>query len=147
MMTIDEFKRLEDAYRISKPSIFRLASPDPPASAEQISSVETAIKCLLPESYRQFLASCGGGDYALFLVFSANPDSEYYLPRRLEELRPLIGGGLLPFHDDEAGGLYVLRINHNVAAEAVYYLDWETQELSGPEYESVIDAVANRAFS
>ena len=146
-MTIDEFKQLEDACRVRKPSIFRLAFPDPPASNDQIAQVEAAINCRLPESYRQFLSLRGGGDYPLLSVFSANPDSDHYLPRRREEFRSQVGDNLLPIHDDQAGGLYVLRIAGDFAADEVYYFDWETRELSAPRYDSILDLIADQVFS
>lgn len=147
MLTIDEFKRREAACRLTKPNLFRLAQPDPPASVSQIEALERAIGCRLPQSYKQFLAATGGGDYPFVNVFSADPDSAYYLPVRAKELQSLIEMNLLPFHDDQAGGFYVLKITAGAASEAVYYWDWETRELSNQKYESVLDFVADRVFT
>ena len=146
MLTIEEFKRQEEACQALKPGRFRLARPDPPASVNQINTVEEAIGIRLPDSYRQFLSSAGGGDYPLLSIFSANPESAFYLPRRLADLQSVIGANLLPVHDDQAGGLRVLKVSRGEASESVYYWDWETRELSGPRYESVLDMVADCSF-
>lgn len=147
MLTISEFKEREAACRATRPAIFRLAAPDPPASDQQIAAVEAAIKCRLPKSYKAFLRVAGGGDYPLFSVFSANPGSEYYLPQQVAKLKSLVEDGLLPIHDDQAGGLYVLKIVAGEVLEEVHYWDWETRELSKKAYDSVLDLVVDKAFS
>ena len=59
----------------------------------------------------------------------------------------MVGDGLIPIHDDQAGGLYVLRVVENAAMDAVYYLDWETKELSAQKYDSILDAIADEVFA
>lgn len=147
MLTIEQFKQQEAACRARNPGIFRLSMPDPLASDDQIDAVEAAIECRLPRSYREFLAAHGGGDYATFTVFSANPDSEFYLPAQVAKLQSLMAGNLLPVHDDNAGGLYVLNIVDGTAAETVQYWDWETRELSDQKFDSILDLIAEQVFS
>lgn len=147
MLTIDQFLEREAACRLVKPGLFRLASPDPPASREQIESVERIIRCQLPPAYRNFLMVRGGGDYPGFDVFSANPGSDLYLPTRIAELGKLVGPDLLPIHDDRAGGLYVLKVIEGSAGDALYYWDWETRELSNVKYDSLLDAIVDLVFS
>jgi hypothetical protein len=141
-MMIDEFIEFENSVRVAKPGIFRLAKPDQPASDKEIEDVEALLGCRLPMSYRQFLNKFGGGDYPLMNVFSAYPNSEWYLVRRVEALRELCPTNLLPVHDDQAGGLLVLKIVDGQALEPVYYFDWETGKLSDIVYANVFSAVA-----
>lgn len=141
-MMIDEFIEFESAVRLVKPAIFRLAKPDQPASDRDIENAEAILGCRLPPSYRQFLKKCGGGDYPLMSVFSAHPNSDWYLVKRVESLRELCPANLLPVHDDQAGGFLVLKIVDGQALEPVYYFDWETGKLSDVVHANVLSAVA-----
>lgn len=142
-MTIDEFIDFEKSIRVARPSIFRLASPDPPASEEDIARAEAVLGCRLPDSYRQFLKRFGGGEYPLMNVFSVCPDSPWYIVKRVEKDRDLFHRNLLPVHDDQAGGFLVLRVVDGRALEPVYYLEWETSVLSNVLHTSVLSAVAS----
>lgn len=146
-MTIEEFLQREAEWRRTKPSLFRLATPDPPATDTEIAVAEGLIGCKLPSAYRQFLQAAGGGDYLLFTVFSVSRDSAWYLPRQVMQARPNVPDNLLPVHDDQAGGYYVLQIVDGRAEDPVFYFDWETGTLSEKKYESVLDAVADNAIA
>lgn len=146
-MTIDEFLKREAEWRRTKQSLFRLSTPDPPATEDEIVAAEAAIGCSLPTLYRQFLLAVGGGDYLLFTVFSANRTSDWYLPRMVMQARSVVPKDLLPVHDDQAGGYFVLRIVDGAAEEPVHYFDWETGALSEKKYDSVLDAIADNAIN
>jgi hypothetical protein len=141
-MTIDEFLLIERAVRVSRPGLFRLAKPDPCASDVELAHVEQELGCKLPGSYRQFMLRCGGGDYPLTSIFSAYRGSSWYIVQKRRELDALLPTALLPMHDDNAGGLFVLKIEDGCALEPVYYYDWESKELSGARHANILEFVA-----
>jgi SMI1-KNR4 cell-wall len=144
-MKLDDFRLLDREARRGKPKIFMLAAPDPPATEEALAELEKAIGLALPPSYRGFLGEFGGGDYGLVTVFSADPESEWYLAAQLDEARAYLPAGLLPFSDDGAGGMYVLRVSDGRAEEPVMY--WhEDGGLVPTRFGDVLDFVARYAF-
>ncbi len=99
----------------------------------------------LSKSYRSFLAEFGGGMFGFTNVFSVNPASEYYLPARKEEASIYLPNNLLPFSDDSAGGLYVLKVMDGSAEESVCY--WNNDGgLVSTAFANIFDFVARYAY-
>lgn len=144
-MTIEELRRLDARYRQEKPNLFRLSTPDKPASEEQLTEMERAIGVRLPQSYRAFLREFGGGNYGLETFFSADPNSEWYLPLKHGEASRYLPEGLLAFSDDGAGGYYVFQVLSGQAQEAVCYWNQDGGE-SPTEFKDVIEFVARYAY-
>ncbi len=86
-MNIDEFRAIDQEARLSKPKLFSLATPDALASVEALDNLQRAIGVILPISYRGFLNEFGGGNFGLVTVFSADPNSEWFLPNKYDEAR------------------------------------------------------------
>lgn len=144
-MTLDEFRAVDREARRAKPKLFSLAPPDTPASEQALDNLERAIGVALPISYRAFLKEFGGGDFGLTTVFSADPNSEWYLEKKYNHFRKGLAEHVLPFSDDFAGGLYVLKIVHGLALEPVYY--WNTDGgLVSTEFSNMFEFVARYAF-
>jgi hypothetical protein len=144
-MTIDEFRGIDADYRKKRPGLFQLSTSDPPASEDQIAMVETELGLELADKYRIFLQEFGGGEYGLTTVFSANPDSEWYLPNRQAEASSYLPEGLLPFSDDFAGGLYVLKTGEGKAEDPVFYWN-QDGGLVPTDFRDVLEFVARHAY-
>jgi SMI1-KNR4 cell-wall len=143
-MTLEELKEIDTRYRQEKPTLFGL-SPDKPASERQLEEVERAIGVRLPSSCRAFLNEFGGGSFGLAVIFSADPDGEWYLPKEESKSRRYLPKGLLPFSDDFAGGNYVFKVVAGVAQEAVFY--WNTDGGESPtEFKDIMEFVARYAY-
>jgi hypothetical protein len=144
-MILNDFRKAHQRYQIEKPKLFLLAEPDPPATAEQLSSVEREIGVKLPSEYRGFLSEFGGGTFGFTNIFSLNPDSEYYLPSRREEASSYLPSDLLPFSDDFSGGLYVFKVKDREAQKSVYY--WNSDGgLVETKFADVFEFVARYAY-
>jgi hypothetical protein len=144
-MNIESFRDLASKYRSERPGLFALASPDRPASLEQIEQVEQLLGLSLPNSYRAFLQEYGGGEFGYLTLFSADPDSEWYLPKKTNEAKTYLPESLLPIADDFAGGFYAFVRRGAAVDEHVYY--WNPDGGETPtEFRSVLDFIGRYAF-
>ena len=144
-MTIDELKVIDARFRQRKPKAVELSASDKPASEEQLEEVERVIGVRLPRSYHAFLREFGGGSFGLATIFSADRNSEWYLPNKQMEAGQWLPEGLLAFSDDFAGGNYVFKVVGGEAHESVFY--WNTDGGASPtEFKDVIEFVARHAY-
>lgn len=145
MMSIEEFRELHARMTAEKPKLFHLIAPDAPASEKRLGEVEHAIRAALPISYKQFLAEFGGGSFGLVNVCSADPEGDFYLPRKQEEARSYLPSGLIAVSDDFAGGLYVLKVKEGDAEEPLWY--WNIDGgLRQTEFANVLEFIARYAY-
>ncbi|MBU1360163.1 MAG: SMI1/KNR4 family protein [Gammaproteobacteria bacterium] len=144
-MKIDEFREIDQRARRSKPKLFLLASPDSQASEEALADLQRVIGVQLPVSYRVFLNEFGGGNFGLTTVFSADPNSEWYLSARLDEVRKYLPSHVLPFSDDFAGGLYVFEVVDGQALEPVFYWN-EDGGLVPTKFANILEFIARYAY-
>lgn len=144
-MKIDEFRVIDQEARRAKPKLFLLASPDSPASEEELDDLQRVVDVRLPMSYRAFLKEFGGGNFGLTTVFSADPKSEWYLGARLDEARAYLPSNVLPFADDFAGGLYVFEVAAGQAMEPVLYWN-EDGGLVSTKFANALEFVARYAY-
>ncbi|KQS95140.1 MULTISPECIES: SMI1/KNR4 family protein [unclassified Rhizobium] len=144
-MTMEEFNKIHEHYKLQKPSLFGPATSDRPATEVQLKRVEDEIGLRLPASYRAFLQIYGGGYFGFTNIFSADPDSEFYLPLKQSEASPFLPAGLLAISDDEAGGLYVMKVDDGIVTETILY--WNTDGgLIRTEFDGILQFIARCAY-
>jgi hypothetical protein len=144
-MTVEELRQIDARYRREKPKLFQLSTSDQPASEEQLTQVERALGVQLPKGYRAFLREFGGGDFGLETFFSADANSEWYLPQKQSEASRYLPEGLLAFSDDGAGGYYVFKVLNGQAQNEVFYWNQDGGE-SATEFKDVMEFVARYAY-
>jgi len=145
-MTIEDFRKIDNQGRESDPDLFSLSESDQCASPEDLRLVEKLIGIQLPDQYRDFLQEFGGGTYGLATVFSAVPESEWYLPDKVSESQGYLPCGLIPFSDDFAGGNYVLKPqNESQLGSHVYYWN-QDGGLVETEFCDVLEFIARYAY-
>lgn len=144
-MTLEELRQLDARYRLEKPKLFQLSTPDHPASEEQLAEIERAIGIRLPQSYRSFLQEFGGGNFGLVILFSADANSEWYLPLKQSEASQYLPDGVLAFSDDFAGGNYVFKVLNGQAQDVVFYWNQDGGE-SPTDFGNVFEFVARYAY-
>jgi hypothetical protein len=143
-MTLEEFCTTESEARRSKPKLFLTGVPDRKASESDLGTVENSLAVRLPESYRSFLTVFGGGRFGFVTIFSADQESEWYLPR--QQAAAGLPDGLVPFSDDFAGGLYVFRCAAGNRGDTVFY--WTHEDgISRTEFPDIFSFLARYAFS
>ena len=144
-MTLNELKKIHDLYKKEKPRLFLLVSPDQAATAQQLETVEGELGMRLPAKLREFLMEFGGGIFGFTNVFSADPNSEFYLPARSSEAAKYLPPDLLAFSDDFAGGYYLFKVTAGQAGESVFY--WNADGgITETEFDDVLEFVARYAY-
>lgn len=144
-MNTTEFTNLDRRCRTEDSSLFELSSPSTPAEDSDIISLEANLGVCLPSEYSWFLRNYGGGEFGLLTVFSASPDSEWYLGSKVEEASKFIPEGFLPISDDFAGGYYGFLISDSVALSKIHY--WNSDGgLVETEFDTVLDFIARFAY-
>ena len=144
-MIIEDLKQIDSRYRKEKPLMFEAITSDRKASIEQLEAVERAIGVRLPPSYRAFLSEFGGGAFGFVVIFSADPDSEWYLPNKQRQASRYLPSGLLALSDDFAGGNYVFKVPNGQAQEAVFYWNQDGGE-SPTKFKDILEFVARNAY-
>lgn len=144
-MNLDEFTRLHDRYKEEQPRLFSTLMPDRPATPEQLDLVEGALRLKLPKRYREFLALFGGGYCGFVTVFSADPASDFYLPRKVREAAQYLPDELLPFSDDSAGGYYAFRVSNGQPRDRVSYWNYDGGIVE-TEFNDMLDFIARYAY-
>ena len=110
-MNIEALKQIDKRYRIEKPRLFEIDYPDGQASDEQLEDVERSLGVRLPPSYRTFLREFGGGTYGFIVIFSADPQSEWYLPNKQMKASRYLPKDLLAFSDDFAAEIMPSKLS------------------------------------
>ncbi|MCW1916970.1 SMI1/KNR4 family protein [Luteolibacter sp. GHJ8] len=145
-MTLEQFQQRHRTGVVEKPKLFALIPADPPASIQQIAETESQLGVQLPAKYQQFLSAFGGGSFGLINIFSACSDSDFYLPMRREESRNYLPDDLVPFSDDGAGGLYVMKVSGQALGDAVFYWN-QDGGLDTTEFEDILEFIARYAYA
>lgn len=145
IMGLTEFRQIFNQKVVEKPKLFELISPDRPATESHISDVEHKLGIKLPSSYRLFLKEFGGGSFGLVNVFSADPESEYFLVLRNTQAHALLPNHLVAFSDDYNGGWYSFATSEGAAGDSIFY--WNVDGgLQGTRFANVFEYVASFAF-
>jgi hypothetical protein len=145
-MNIQEFRQLDARYREEKPNLFRLSRPDRPATEGEILDVERRLGVKLPDKFKAFLMEFGGGDFALEVIYSATPGSQFYLPAKADFAHQVLPGSFVPISDDGAGGYYVLEVRDGLASEEVHYFDSDSGEVQPTEYKDTLAFITRYAY-
>lgn len=145
-MNIDEFRQLDLVCRLNKPSLFAMSASDNVATDAQIGKVEKILNLSLPISYKEFLKNYGGGNYCLLTIYSADPQSNWYLPLQYAKASHYLPKDILPISDDFCGGHYVYTIANGIASDRLYY--WNTDGGTiRTEYITLYDFIVQEGYS
>jgi hypothetical protein len=123
-MTKDEFKQRLVEARQERPKVFEAAVSDAPASDRQIESLERLLGFSLEDSHREFLQKFGGGEFGFGVLFSADPESEWYVYTQLKQ-SGLDASSFVPVSDNFAGDAYGFRVERGRCKKPVVVWDHE----------------------
>lgn len=146
MMTIKEFTQINSRLRGERPKLFLLTPSDRLASDADLERVEQALGFALPVDYAEFLKKFGGGSFGLVNVFSADPGSEFYLPKKQAEASSYLPSGLLAVSDDYAGGNYVLKLTDDRVLAPVFYWN-QDGGLVPTSFSNILEFIARYAYN
>lgn len=111
-MNFEDFKQIVDKMKKEKPIWFGLDS-DSLVDDNQIKEIEDYFQLELPIEYKQFLKTYGGGYFAFLVIFSGDPNSNWYIIRQNEELNLVTKYNFLAISDNEVGDFYGFKVNNN----------------------------------
>lgn len=144
-MELSDFKKLDLLKRLEKKEMFNATPPDDIAEDSDISVLEEKIGVKLSEKYKQFLVNFGGGSYGLVVIFSADKNSEWYLPAQLEKSKSYLPENCLPISDDFSGGFFCQLLENSCALEEIYYWNFDGGFLK-TEYPDIFTFVGEAAY-
>lgn len=94
------------------------ANMEGPVDAQTVELLERGLAVKLPEQFCAFLTNYGCGYVGKINLFSARPESEWYLPLRNARTLP---ASFLAISEDEAGGFYGFsRVGPECGPEVLY---------------------------
>ena len=117
-MDFNDFEQLVQDLQKRRPMWF-VGDAEGPASDEQLAVAEKLLGVTLPNEYKQFVQCYGGGYFAMTNVFSANPESEWFIVARQKDFQ--LGDGFVAVTDDETGGAYGFVVEKGKCSERVFY--------------------------
>lgn len=122
-MVFHEFFETVEKARRQRPVLFGLPSDSIP-SEEAIAETEKVLQLPLPEQYKTFLKTYGGGCFGFTLVYSCDPDSRHCLTKNVtaEWIR---AHAFLPVVDLETGDLGGFPVENGVCGDTVGIYDHE----------------------
>lgn len=138
----DRFTQLSELIlriRAEHPGWFRLRG-EGLATPEQIVDCEVALGCVLPTSYRRFVAEVGSGDFAFTSIYSPNPASDVWIGS-MNQLPWVQRPSFVAFADNGSGDYYGWRIQDRVAVDEVVLLDHNTGDLRSCDLVDFVDFV------
>ena len=137
-MTIEEFEGLVATARAQHPLWFDLPG-DEPADAEALRQVESDLQATLPDDYKWFLRTFGGGDFAFARIYSADPRSDLLVTSN----QPGGGQSLVAFADDGTGNLLGFPIRGGACVDEVWVYDHEEDAVRPSIVSTFLDYVAD----
>jgi hypothetical protein len=126
-MTPEEFSLRVQEVRAQRPQWFALPGDSPPTS-DLIEQHQGELGVRLPNEYLAFLQQEGGGDFALVVVYSMDPDSDLNIVRMNDDAWGH-RNDFVAVSDNGAGDYYGFRVVEGVCQPEVVLLDHETGEV------------------
>jgi hypothetical protein len=104
------------------------ANMEGPVEPHAVELLEGQLGATLPDDFRAFLTEFGCGYFGKLIVFSARPESDWYLLKRTQ---PTLPSAFVAVSDDEAGGFYGFQLAGETCLPEVLYL--YPDEADGPQ--------------
>lgn len=131
-MNFDDFNTVVEECRANNPILFGLEH-DKTLSAEEIEQFEKMVRITLPEKYKKFIMSYGGGYFGYANIYSMDSDSDFYLLKHND----------VPFEnyiriaDNGCGDYYLFGIENGKCLESLFLTDHDTGKIVCTQYEDI----------
>jgi len=136
-VTRDAFQALVESARADHPLWFDLPT-DETADPESLDFIEQDLGATLPDDYRWFLSTFGGGDFAFARLYSGDRNSDLFLLAN----QPKVRRDFVAVSDDGTGNLIGFPVLGGMCQERVMFLDHETESLRPSEIIGFLEFVA-----
>ncbi|MBP5123763.1 SMI1/KNR4 family protein [Pseudomonas protegens] len=144
-MNVEDFKQLLDERKRSHPIWFELPS-DRLASQTQVLEAQQALGLQLPADYTWFLKECGGGYFALAMLYSLDSSSDFHL-LQINRAHPVIASTHLLFSENGCGDFYGFRIDNRHCLASVEFFDHNTEQWQATRYSGLFSFLAEVALA
>lgn len=139
-MNLADFIKKVDEKKKSNPFWFD-DEPDSQAEDNQILDAEDRLGVRLPDRYKDFVRTFGGGYFAFTNIFSVDSDGEWFIVEKNDEARCYLPDNFIAISDDEAGGMYGYVIHEGQCSEKVYYWDHDSSSVSDEMYADLLEYI------
>ena len=133
-MNFDNFNTVVEEYRAKKPILFGLEH-DKILSAEEIEQFEKTAQITLPEKYKEFIKSYGGGYFGYANIYSLDSDSDFYLLKH----NNLPFKNYIRIADNGCGDYYLFSIENGKCLDSLLLSDHETGRIVWTEYGDIFE--------
>ncbi len=151
-MEFEEFRKRVETKKRTDPHLFCLEN-DTIAGLEQIAAFEETHRIRLPEKYKLFLSTYGGGYFGYANIYSLDPKGVFPVTNENRFQFPLTPGKCLYVSDNGCGDLYGFRIDpKGRCSERLFYRDHEDGAIYETEYTDTFEylvavGIENRSLS
>lgn len=142
-MTQDEFDNCIRTAMAEKRSWF--TAVEPPASQEDLAKVELKIGRPLPDEFKHFALTFGGGYFGRANVSTFIENSEWYILSR--PVTKINGESLLVVSDDETGGYFGFLPDAGKLKSNVFYSHFEDDEVGKEVSNNFFDFIVDFAIN
>jgi hypothetical protein len=117
---------------------------EPPVGDEAVKRVEAVIGSVLPEDFKHFAMTFGGGYFGGTNISTLDETSNWYILSRPS--LNIDGNRFIVVSDDEAGGYYGFLSNNGSISNSVFYFHPDDGAISQRESASFFDFVEKHAL-
>jgi hypothetical protein len=137
-MDFDVFSAVVEETRLRYPVWFGLDS-DPRGTDEDIRIIEGQLSVILPEEYKRFVKTYGGGYFVFTNIFSVNEDSDWHITERNIAIGLLQSRNFLAVSENEVGDYYGFQVEDGVCNPSVMFYDHELNQVEDTGYKNLYE--------
>lgn len=144
-MNFSEFEKKVDERQKNNPIWFGLESDCLPSELDLV-KVQKNLGVEFPEEYMKFIKKYGGGYFALGVVYSLDPSSDFNI-FKINEDNSSVRDGYVLFSDNGSGDFYAFKVSGNRCLSGVCARDHETGEWQETKYGNIFSFLIDVALS
>lgn len=133
-MIFEVFHTMVEECKLKKPILFGLEH-DKIICAEEIEQFEKTVHLTLPEKYKEFIMSYGGGYFGYANIYSLDEYSDFYLLKHND----VPFDKYIKISDNGCGDYYLFSIENEKCLESLYFYDHEIGKIIPSVYEDVFE--------
>jgi hypothetical protein len=112
----------------------------------EIREVEQKLAVALPQSYKEFVKKCGGGDFGYIDIFSVNKQGCWYIVKNNQDFKHYLPKNFIAISDDQTGGYYGYKILKDKCEEQIFYWHYDGGFDSNLVYQNIFDYIIKVGF-
>lgn len=133
-----EFKKKIDEIKLYNSFLIN-NNQDKIPNKKEIKKIEKELNVELPNLYKNFILTYGGGDIGYTNVFSLDRDSDFYIVTN--NIYYVKNRNFIAVSSDETGGFYGYYIENSICSELIYYYDSDDETILKTNFINIYDYV------